>query len=109
MKKTIVISPKDSVAVPSGTFEYSYNKKEIPDLSGFKSRKVKVYQRGSGEVGIRNELWVIPTVGCVNSQAKVIVQEFLAKHPKTEELTEFSPILTPTAVHRSGTTISVPV
>lgn len=68
----------------SGTLEYSYNKKEIPDLSGFKSRKVKVYQRKNGEVGIRNELWVIPTVGCVNSQARVIVQEFLEKHPNLE-------------------------
>lgn len=64
----------------SGTLEYSYNKKEIPDLSGFKSRKVKVYQRAGGEVGIRNELWIIPTVGCVNSQARLIAAEFLKKH-----------------------------
>ena len=31
------------------------------------------YLRSSGEVGIRNELWVIPTVGCVNGQAQAIV------------------------------------
>lgn len=68
----------------SGTLEYSYNKKEIPDLSGFKNRKVKVYQRASGEVGIRNELWIVPTVGCVNSQARLIAAEFLKKHTELE-------------------------
>ena len=44
--------------------------------------KVKVFHRYGGNVGIRNELWVIPTVGCVNSQAKRIVAEFLAKHSR---------------------------
>lgn len=68
----------------SGTLEYSYNKKEIPDLSGFKNRKVKVYQRANGEVGIRNELWIVPTVGCVNSQARLIAAEFLKKHTELE-------------------------
>ena len=68
----------------SGTLEYSYSKKEIPDLSGFKNRKVNVYERKSGEVGIRNELWIVPTVGCVNSQARLIVSEFLKKHSDLE-------------------------
>ena len=68
----------------SGTLEYSYNKKGIPDLSGFKNRKVNVYQRQSGEVGIRNELWIVPTVGCVNSQARLIASEFLKKHSELE-------------------------
>lgn len=31
------------------------------------------YVRGDGQVGIRNELWVIPTVGCVNGIVKQIV------------------------------------
>lgn len=30
------------------------------------------YQRADGCVGIRNEIWIIPTVGCVNSIAKVL-------------------------------------
>ena len=33
------------------------------------------YRRKSGEVGIRNELWVIPTVGCVNGCVNQIVEE----------------------------------
>ncbi len=53
--------------------EYSYTphlnqlsaEAETPTFNG--------YLRSSGEVGIRNELWVIPTVGCVNGQAQAIV------------------------------------
>ncbi|MCM1452401.1 MAG: altronate dehydratase family protein [Clostridium sp.] len=30
------------------------------------------YPRKGGQMGIRNELWIIPTVGCVNAQAKLI-------------------------------------
>ena len=63
-----------------GTLEYSYNKKEISPAPEFKSRKVNVYERKNGEVGIRNELWVIPTVGCVNAQARAIVEAFNKKH-----------------------------
>ena len=63
-----------------GTLEYSYNKKEIPPAPEFKPRKVNVYERKNGEVGIRNELWVIPTVGCVNAQARAIVEAFNKKH-----------------------------
>ncbi len=33
------------------------------------------YKRENGEVGIRNEIWVIPTVGCMNSVAKKIERE----------------------------------
>ncbi len=33
------------------------------------------YRRPDGKVGIRNELWIIPAVGCVNDIAKTLVQE----------------------------------
>lgn len=63
-----------------GTLEYSYNRKDIAPAEAGKSRTVNVYERKNGEVGIRNELWVIPTVGCVNSQARAIVSAFTKKH-----------------------------
>ena len=63
-----------------GTLEYSYNKKDIAPAQEYGSRKVSVYERRNGEVGIRNELWVIPTVGCVNAQARAIVETFNKKH-----------------------------
>ncbi len=30
------------------------------------------YRRGNGKVGVRNEIWIIPTVGCVNNVAGAI-------------------------------------
>ena len=30
------------------------------------------YRRANGQVGIRNEIWIIPTVGCVNDVAKAL-------------------------------------
>lgn len=63
-----------------GTLEYSYNRKDIAPASEVKQRTVNVYERKNGEVGIRNELWVIPTVGCVNAQARAIVDAFNRKH-----------------------------
>ncbi|MDE6418060.1 MAG: altronate dehydratase family protein [Duncaniella sp.] len=37
------------------------------------------YERADGQVGIRNELWVIPTVGCVNGIVKQIVDRVNAE------------------------------
>lgn len=36
--------------------------------------KVKGYLRYDGQMGIRNELWIVPTVGCVNGQAQAIIE-----------------------------------
>lgn len=33
------------------------------------------YPRGDGRVGVRNELWIIPTVGCVNDVARALERE----------------------------------
>ena len=33
------------------------------------------YRRKNGDVAIRNEIWVIPTVGCVNKSAKAIAEK----------------------------------
>lgn len=33
------------------------------------------YRRNDGSVGIRNEIWIIPTVGCVNDIAKVLAAQ----------------------------------
>ena len=55
--------------------EYTYNKVDT-ELKKVQGRKVNVYHRATGEVGIRNEIWIIPTVGCVNGQAKLILDTF---------------------------------
>lgn len=40
--------------------------------------KIRVFRRENGRAGIRNELWVIPTVGCVNGVADNIIKAFQA-------------------------------
>lgn len=59
----------------SENLEYEYNPVPCPLPAG-KMRKVNVYPRANGDVGIRNEIWILPTVGCVNGQAKLILETF---------------------------------
>ncbi len=40
-------------------------------------REINIYKRENGDVGIRNELWIVPTVGCVNGIANLIKEAFL--------------------------------
>lgn len=50
---------------------YTYDKK----VSGLPQREPKFfrgYRRKNGSVGVRNEIWIIPTVGCVNNVASAI-------------------------------------
>lgn len=41
--------------------------------------RVNGFLRCDGRMGIRNELWVVPTVGCVNGQAQAIVEKVKAE------------------------------
>lgn len=56
--------------------EYKYEP-QYPEVLGYKSdRMVDVYERKNGECGIRNELWIIQTVGCVSGMANDIIEKF---------------------------------
>lgn len=59
----------------SENLEYTYTPVST-ELKEVAPRTVRVYKRANGDVGIRNELWIIPTVGCVNGQAKLILETF---------------------------------
>lgn len=50
----------------SGLLEYTYNPVTVDLNIPKKDLTFKGYRRKNGEVGIRNEVWIIPTVGCVN-------------------------------------------
>ena len=54
--------------------EYEY-KAVIPELPKVESRTFKGYRRAGGKVGIRNEIWIIPTVGCVNKVAEKLARD----------------------------------
>jgi len=54
----------------SGTLEYTWQ----PDIQPLESinddRTFMGYPRADGNVGVRNEIWIVPTVGCVNGLAE---------------------------------------
>lgn len=50
----------------AGLLEYTYNPVKVDLDIPAKDLTFKGYRRKNGEVGIRNEVWIIPTVGCVN-------------------------------------------
>lgn len=52
---------------------YVYTPKSSVPAFEKTSRTINGYLRYNGEMGIRNELWIVPTVGCVNGQAQAIV------------------------------------
>ena len=57
----------------SDNLEYGYNPK-FPQLAEPGTmRTFDGYLRQNGAVGIRNELWIVPTVGCINGPAQLIV------------------------------------
>ena len=62
----------------SGRVEYTYRPKKtklmVESFTDLPS--LQLFKRQNGTAGIRNELWVVPTVGCVNSVAANIIAEF---------------------------------
>lgn len=56
--------------------EYEYKPKFEENNNKIPEKEIKIYRRKNGDIGIRNELWIVPTVGCVNNIANKIVEEF---------------------------------
>jgi len=58
----------------AGTLSYEYR----PDIQPLDIKKEQRYfmgfERQNGDVGIRNEVWIVPTVGCVNGIAEQIAR-----------------------------------
>lgn len=58
----------------SGEIEYKYEP-QVNDLKEMPPQTFQGYRRGDGNAGIRNEIWIIPTVGCVNDIAKALAEK----------------------------------
>ena len=69
----------------SGTLSYTYqpvdNKLDIAD----EKRTFMGYKRNNGEVATRNEIWIVPTVGCVNGIAERLAAQ-LRKETNEEDI-----------------------
>lgn len=59
----------------TGTLEYSYQPSKIQQSMAHGGKPTFLgFRRKNGNVGTRNELWIIPTVGCVNKTAERLAQ-----------------------------------
>jgi len=89
--------------IPQGQYVHTHNvKTNLSDIveyryqPNFKPVEVKGemptfegYCRPDGKVGIRNEIWVIPTVFCANGPVQKIVELANQKYPRTENFDGF--------------------
>ena len=64
----------------SGNLEYEYDHKVFDIPYSADGRTFMGYVRENGEVGIRNDIWIVNTVGCVNKVAEKIAAATGACH-----------------------------
>jgi Altronate dehydratase len=64
----------------SGVLSYNYEPKFTENPYPNRNLTFKGYRRANGNVGIRNDLFIVPTVGCVNGMAEIVKAEVLAKY-----------------------------
>lgn len=64
----------------SGNLEYTYDPKFYDIPMATDERTFMGYVRENGDVGIRNEIWIVNTVGCVNKIAERLSKLTGAKH-----------------------------
>jgi altronate hydrolase len=67
-----------------GLLDYKYEPKL--EAINFPDRKLTFqgYRRKNGDVGIRKEIWIVPTVGCVNGVGETMLNNFRAEIGKLE-------------------------
>lgn len=63
----------------AGLLNYTYNPQLVDVAQPNKGLTFNGYERKNGQVGIRNEIWVIPTVGCVNGIVNQLVAQLKAE------------------------------
>ncbi|WP_423801369.1 UxaA family hydrolase [Neobacillus sp. SAB-20_R2A] len=59
-----------------GIKDYQFSQKLAENPYKNENLTFKGFRRKNGTVGIRNELWIVPTVGCVNGVAETIIKRF---------------------------------
>ena len=54
------------------SYEYTPKFEELAPIEAF---EIDAYVRKDGNIGIRNDIWIVPTVGCVNYIAKALSEK----------------------------------
>ncbi len=68
----------------SSNLTYTYEPEYTPNKIVKTEKTFMGYVRENGDVGVRNEIWIIPTVGCVNKIAKTLAERtgaYQFEHP----------------------------
>lgn len=60
------------------------------------------YPRANGQVGVRNELWIIPTVGCVNQSARLIAEQINQEYAHLANFDGAVPLIHPYGCSQLG-------
>ncbi len=68
------LNPSNLATNLSDLDEYEYQPEFLSVNIDRADREVNIYRRANGQVGVRNELWVLPTVGCVNAMATQMIK-----------------------------------
>ncbi|BDR52418.1 altronate hydrolase [Bombiscardovia nodaiensis] len=61
--------------------DYSYQPTADVVKPGSPTMTFRGFRRSTGKVGIRNDLYIVPTVGCINSLCTAMARAFSASHP----------------------------
>lgn len=79
INKGDLVSDKNIKTSLIGINEYKYIKSDIKNLKYkyIDNLSFLGYKRKNSDVGIRNELWIVPTVGCVNGIVKKLAELFI--------------------------------
>lgn len=64
----------------AGNLEYTYDYKDYGITRVDTDLTFEGYVRKNGDVGIRNEIWIINTVGCVNKTAQILSEKTGARY-----------------------------
>jgi len=58
-----------------GVLDYKYKPHDVKLDISKRNLTFNGYKRANGEVGVRNEIWIIPTVGCVNGTTNSLAEK----------------------------------
>ncbi|MEQ4674799.1 altronate dehydratase family protein [Providencia vermicola] len=66
--------------------DYEYHPEHNAIKATMDDPDVQLYRRTNGDVAIRNEIWVIPTVGCVNALARKMIERFQKQNSNADDI-----------------------
>ena len=64
----------------SGNISYEYNYRDYGVEPVANNLTIEAYVRENGDIGIRNEIWIVNLVGCVNKVAQTLAQKTGARY-----------------------------